>query len=84
MPLLGTPACTMIDSASLRVSLTARSLAPPTGRSMVTPPVASRFQFWAKASTSARCVGESPPRPGPTNSVSVFLPSLIAIGWRSR
>ena len=58
MPLLGTPACTMIDSASFSVSLAARSLAPPTGRSIVTPPVASRFQFCAKARTSARWIGE--------------------------
>jgi hypothetical protein len=84
MPWLGMPAATMIDSTSFKVSRAARSFGPPTGRSMVMPPVASRFQVCAKARTSARCAGVRPPRPGPTNSSIVRLPSESVMGWRSR
>ncbi len=51
----------------------------PVGTSMTTPPVASSFQTFAKASTSARCVGVSDPRLWPMKTSTVRDPSRIPI-----
>ena len=45
-------------------------------RSMMTPPVASCLQFCAKASTSARCVGDKPAAVGADEELAACVPAF--------
>jgi hypothetical protein len=73
-----------IARTSRKALAAATSFRVPDGKSISTPPVASRRQELANASTSARCSPLRPPRLLPMNNTTECGPSVIAMLWRSR
>jgi hypothetical protein len=80
----GTPDAARIERTSAAALAPAMALLVPVGTSIRIPPVASRRQSCAKASTWARWLPVSVPRLSPMNSSTVRGPSESTIGWRWR